>query len=176
MTGSKLPPFVYRQTTRHGRAVYYLRRERHGKRIRLPNYGTPEFEAAYLAALVGVEQPTVRPGRSDTLAWLIARYREVDAWTSLSMATRRQRECILKQVLDNAGHVSVASISRKKIVEGRDARAKTPNQARHFLDTMRGLFKWAVEADHVPLDPTLGVRNPKKKHSDSVEYQLLAKR
>ena len=28
-------------------------------------------------------------------------------------------------------------------------REKTPAQAQHFLDTMRGLFRWAIEADKV---------------------------
>ena len=37
------------------------------------------------------------------LAWLIARYRETPAWTSLSLATRRQRENIFRQVIETAG-------------------------------------------------------------------------
>jgi integrase len=46
-------------------------------------------------------------------------------------------------------------------VAGRDRRAKeTPFQARHFLDTMRGLFRWAVEAGLVKVDPTAGVSDP----------------
>jgi len=28
---------------------------------------------------------------------------------------------------------------------------------------MRGLFKWAKEAKHIPVDPTEGVKNPKRK-------------
>lgn len=169
MINAKLPPFVYREKTRHGKFVFYFRQGKngHGARVRLPDYGAPEFQAAYRAALAGAERaPVAKPGQTGTLAWLIARYREVEAWRSLSMATRRQRECILLQVLDNAGHVPATAVTRKKIVEGRDMRSKTPNQARHFLDTMRGLFKWAVEAEHVPLDPTLGVTNPKKIQSD----------
>jgi integrase len=35
-------------------------------------------------------------------------------------------------------------------------------QARHFIDTMRGLFEWATEAQHVKTDPTLGVKYPKQ--------------
>jgi integrase len=37
------------------------------------------------------------------------------------------------------------------------------SQARNFLDAMRGLFKWAKEAKHVTVDPTIGVRNPKRR-------------
>ena len=46
---------------------------------------------------------------------------------------------------------------------GRDRRSGTPTQARHFLDAMRGLFRWALEADLVKVDPTAGVTNPKRK-------------
>jgi len=40
------PPFLHRQITRHGRAVWYVRVAK-GKRIRLrAEYGSPEFWAA----------------------------------------------------------------------------------------------------------------------------------
>jgi hypothetical protein len=48
-----------------------------------------------------------------------------------------------------------------RIAAGRDSRSATPMHARHFVDTMRGLFRWAVEAQHVRTDPTLGVKYPK---------------
>ena len=45
------PPFLSREVTRHGKAVWYVRRN--GKRIRLrAEYGTPEFDAEYQAALL----------------------------------------------------------------------------------------------------------------------------
>ena len=44
---------------------------------------------------------------------------------------------------------------------GRDSRSATPVTSRHFLDTMRGLFGWAVEAQHIKTNPTLGVKYPK---------------
>jgi hypothetical protein len=50
---------------------------------------------------------------------------------------------------------------------GRDRRAKTtPAQARKFLDTMRGLFRWAVKAKLLKVDPTAGVANPSAPNSD----------
>jgi hypothetical protein len=42
------------------------------------------------------------------------------------------------------------------IVKGRDRRA--PNPGRHFLDTLKGLFAWALDAEHVGVDPTAGVK------------------
>ena len=96
-----------------------------------------------------------------TLAWLIERYRDAGAWQSLSLATRRQRENIFKQVIEIAGRPPLAFITQNSIITGRDRRAKTaPFQARHFLDTMRGLFRWAYDAQMVKADPTAGVKSP----------------
>ena len=96
------------------------------------------------------------------MAWRFERYRETSAWTDLSLATRRQRENILHHVLEKAGNQPASKITRAHIVDGRDRRAATPVQARHFIDTMRGLFEWATEAQHVKTDPTLGVKYPKQ--------------
>jgi integrase len=152
------PPFLRRETTRHGKTVWYVRR-RDGKRARIrAPFGTPEFDAEYLAAVEGrasVRQPA-KPAR-ESLAWLIARYRESSAWSRLSLATKRQRENILKPVLESAGSAPFARITRKTIVEGRERRARTPAQANNFLKAMRGLFKWAADAEFMADDPTRGV-------------------
>ena len=81
------------------------------------------------------------------------------------MATRRQRENIFKQVIATAGNKPVTGITRAAIVAGRDRRSKTPFQGRHFLDAMRGLFGWALDAQHIKSDPTHGVAYPARKKS-----------
>jgi integrase len=83
----------------------------------------------------------------------------------LSVATRRQRENIFRQVLEAAGDQPLAKITTSAIVAGRERRAKTPFQARHFLDAMRGLFHWALDAGIVKTDPTAGVKNPPRRKS-----------
>jgi integrase len=79
---------------------------------------------------------------------------------ALRPATRRQRENIFKQVLEAAGTKPFARVTQDVILAGRDRRSATPAQARNFLDAMRGLFRWALEAKHVRVDPTAGVKNP----------------
>jgi integrase len=157
------PPHLHRQTTRHGKSVWYVRVD-HGPRIRIrAAYGTPAFDVEYRAALQG-ERPA--PGgkcREGTLAWLLERYRETSAWRDLSMATRRQRENIFAGVIAKAGAEPFRTIDRKSVTAARDRRAATPAQARNFLDAMRGLFRWALEADLIKVDPTAGVNNPKRK-------------
>jgi integrase len=107
--------------------------------------------------------PRSRPRKDiavGTLAWLVERYRETGAWQSLSLATRRQRENILEQVLVPAGNKPAAAFTAAAIKAGRERRSKTPAQARHFLETMRGLFRWAHDAQLVRVDPTAAVKNP----------------
>lgn len=154
------PPHLQRHTTRHGQPAWYVRLGR-GPLVRIRGeYGTPEFMAAYDAAVKG-ERPPVRAAKAGTLAWLVERYRETPAWRSLSNATRRQRENILKHVLQSAGAQPYSAINERTIVAGRDRR--TPAQGRHFIDTMRGLFAWAKEADLVQVNPASAVRYPQQK-------------
>jgi hypothetical protein len=157
------PPHLHREVSRHGRVVWYVRVGK-GPRVRLKaRFGSPEFDAAYRVALGG-EAPTARAeAASGTLTWLIARYREVDAWSNLSPATRKQREQIFRHVIASAGREQFSRITSGVIEAGRDRRAKTPFAARHFLETMRGLFKWAHSAKLVKIDPTAGVTKPPQK-------------
>ena len=146
--------------------MWYVRKGM-GPRIRIrATYGSPEFDAEYCAAVAG---ESVQPRRSastatGTLRWLWERYRETPAWTSLSPVTRKARENIMARALKASGHIQCGRIKRRDIIAGRDSRAATPSQARHFLDIMRGMFRWAVDAqpDHVKLDPTIGVKNPRE--------------
>jgi integrase len=159
------PPHLHREMTRHGKAVWYVRVDKGPRlRIRAP-FGTPEFEAEYQAAISG--RPRRLRGTSvGTLAWLIERYRETTAWTDLSLGTRRYRENIFQRVLQTAGNEPFARITKTAIIAGRDRRLQTPAQSRKFLDTMRGLFRWATQARLLKTDPTLGVDNPKRKKGD----------
>jgi integrase len=135
------------------------------KRIRLrAEFGTPEFAAEYQAALSGHELHNPSPS-AGTLSWLINCYRGTTAWTRLSLATRRQRENIFKQILKTAAEEPVTRITKTAIIAGRDRRAQTPSQSRHFLQAMRGLFRWALDADHVKVDPTHSVEDPPRPKS-----------
>jgi integrase len=165
------PPYLVREVTRHGTTVWYVRRGNNGvrgPRIRLRGeFGTSEFMAAYQAAIAAKPAvDAVGPKKGPpvgTLAWLIARYRETFYWQNLSAATRRQRENIFLHVIEKAGIQPLAKITQATIIAGRDRRAaKTPAQARNFLDAMRGLFRWAQEAGHLTADPTASVRNPRR--------------
>src|SRR5262249_29327347 len=157
-------PYLLREVTRTDKTVWYVRRERHGKRIRLKaEYGSEEFWQQYQDALSGLVRQRAK-ATAGSLAWLGERYRETSAWTDLSLATRRQRENILRPVLEKAGTEPASKITSAHIVDGRDRRKKS--QGRHFIDTMRGLFEWALEAQLIKADPTAGVKYPKQTKTD----------
>jgi integrase len=129
------------------------------------DYGSPEFEIEYRAALVGTPTRRAAPSCS-SFQWLLTRYRETTDWAALSAATRRQRDNIFAGVIETAGNEPYARITQATILAGKERRAATPHQARNFLDAMRGLFRWAHRAGMVKVDPTAGVSNPKRKGTD----------
>lgn len=155
-------PYLWRQRTRHGTIAWYFARARN-KRIRIRGeYGSQEFMDAYNAALAGTAPTKQTKAAVHSLAWLIEQYRDSGAWNALALATRKNRENHFKQVCKTAGDKPHRAIDRAAIIAGLDRRAKTPNQARNFLDAMKGLFKWAKDKGHRTDDPTDGVSNPKR--------------
>jgi hypothetical protein len=157
-------PFLHRHRTRHGKNAYYVKlsKSQKGRGIRIwdPVYRSEKFMEEYHAAVRGAPitvAPLVGKDGKGSLGWLIKQYRNSRYWREmLSAATRKQRGPILKQVEDSAGDIPYKAIRRKNIEEGMMAR--TQNQARHFYDTMRGLFKWAVENEVHDRNPTDGIK------------------
>ena len=131
----KLPLYVVRERSRHGRVMFFFRRGK-GKRIRLPDsFPSDEFEAAYKAAFVG-EPPPKRArsfSPSDRLEWLVARFMESAAWAGTSPATRRQRELLYISAIKNANNPRFSDITKKHIQRAVDDRAGTPALAKNFL-------------------------------------------
>lgn len=164
------PPHLHRETSRHGRTVWYVR-VGHGPRIRLSvGPGQPGFDAAYRAALAGeTPPPDPRKPHAGSIAWLIARYMETADWRSLSGETRKQRGAIFAKIVETAGREPFAAVTKAHVVAGRDRRADTPSAARHYLDCMRRLFRWAKGADLVAVDPTDGVRALKVRAGEGFE-------
>ena len=99
------PPHLHREVTRHGHVVWFVRINK-GRRIRIRGeYGTPEFMAAYHAAISGKALSQIGdngfPAKS--FGWLIEQYRQSTTWAALSNTTRRQREGIFRDITRTAG-------------------------------------------------------------------------
>jgi integrase len=152
------PPHLHREANRHGKVVWYVRVGK-GPRVRIrAEYGTPDFAAAYQSAISG-ERPR-GPGKAarGTLRWLFDLYRQTSAWSDLAKSTRYKREKIMMRVLETAGHQMVSAINEAHVIAGRERRAATPASAQAFIDTLHGLFKWAVSVKLAASDPTLNVK------------------
>ena len=150
----KLPLFVNRERSRHGRVMFFFRRGK-GARVRLPDaFPSPEFDAAYHAALTGLKpkKSPLNRAPADRLEWLIGRFMESGRWAATAPATRRQRELLYLSALKN-GNPRFASIARKHMQQAVDDRARTPALAKNYLKAMRALFKWAVKNDHLTANP-----------------------
>lgn len=163
----KLPPFVSRERTRHGKIKFYFRRGK-GPRTRLPDdTQSSEFTAAYEHALTDTPVPIRSTPKtpSDTLSWLVERYMEGAKWAGFSYSTRRQRELIFLEAIKRSGDVSYLAITSKTIQSAVDDRAETPAQANNFLKAMRGLFQWAFRNDYVQTNPCIGI--------ERVRYQTV---
>jgi integrase len=148
------PPHLHREVTRHGRVVWFVRIGK-GPRTRIrAEFGTPQFTAAYHAIIAGTPTADSSQFNAKTLGWLIEQYRESVVWSKFASETRRQREGILRAICKSAGRESYLRVDKSTIEKGIERRQDRPHAARHFLQTMRGLFAWAVKAKHVSIDPT----------------------
>lgn len=153
-------PYVQKETSRHGRITWYFRKG-DGPRVRLHgDYESPEWLADYDAAL-GVEKAKAPPPKAlkGTLGWLVDRYMESVAWSHLAPSSQKARRAILKGVKATGGELLLAHVDRGTITAGRDRRAGKPYAPVNFVKAMKGLFKWAAEAQHISEDPAAGIVN-----------------
>jgi integrase len=161
------PPHLQRGKSRHGKLYWFVQMRRGAPKIRISDklvYGSPEFDAAYQAAVTGTPKVKPQPIKASkgTLEWAWLNYKQSGSWQSKSEATRRQRENIMKHVLDSAGTVAISEIDDVAIQDGVDRRAKTPSQAKNFAQMMRQFFKWAIKARIVSKNPCDGLELPKR--------------
>lgn len=157
------PPHLQLQRSRIGEVVWYVRIGK-GPRIRIKaKSGTSDFTIEYNAAVAQLAGKPKQVARSGTLAWLVERYRDSSAWLALSQSTRHKYGLIFKGMTDRAGGERYSQITRRNIMDGREERKHTPFQANNFLKAVRGLFRWALEADLITVDPTAEVDSLKTK-------------
>ena len=160
------PPHLHRLTSRHGKITWYVQLRRGAPRIRIrAEYGTTAFNEAYAAAIRTAPTrpvPKIRTA-AGTVEWAWISYKQSSAWKALSGATQRQRDNIMKHVIEAAGSEQVKNIGPSDISDGVEHRADTPSQAKNFLQTMSQFFGWLVDSKKVPYNPTVGIKVKRKK-------------
>jgi hypothetical protein len=137
-----LPRFVNAFTAK-GRRYYYFRRPG-AKPIRLPDFGTPEFEIAYRAALQ-TEVPA--PGSDQTLpgsvnAAIVSYYSSKASFQTLAPATQMLRRVYLEKFRERYGKNAIASMRPEFVAQTIDR--MTPSSAHNWVKAIRGLMQHAI--------------------------------
>jgi integrase len=165
--------FVKAYRDRHGKPRYYLRRPG-SKLVPLPGHpGSPEFMAAYTAALDRSESSIsrklengARRTRPESIDAAIASYLGSAAYARLAAISQRQYRAILERMRPDLGAMPIAGLRRRHVVELLDARAAAhPASARDLLRCLRIIIRHALFLGMCETDPTAGVR-VKMPHSD----------
>ncbi|WP_193370089.1 tyrosine-type recombinase/integrase [Pelagibius marinus] len=183
----KLPPYVTRTRSRHGKLCLYVRR-RTGRWIRLKaSPGTPEFISEYLAALKELGLPPDGEPRevdtplSGTLRDLCQEYYRSPEFKRLSKSTRHVRQLILERLCKRTdqkgietGDKGAGYIERRHVRMWRDEMSDRPEAANGMVKALRQVFKWAVDTERTEDNPArdvpyLSSNNPDGFHTWSVE-------
>lgn len=119
--------------------------------------------AEYRAAVHGEPaRPLAKQSTEGSLEELVRDYCRSPAWSSLSDGTKRQRENIFQRVLKESADLQISEIDRSMIAASRD-KMSGPGAAKHLVQSLRGLFKWAVDVGRLDADPTEGVKVSRPK-------------
>src|SRR5262245_33799732 len=141
-----------------GCAYYYLRRRGY-PRVRLPGLPwSPNFMAAYEAALSGprtaIGAGRVKPG---SVAAVIAEYKDSEQFFgSKSAGTKRMRRGILDRFGAAYGERPFALLPSEWIEALLDS--KPPHAARSWLATLRSLCQFGVKRRYLRTDPTANIK------------------
>lgn len=158
----KLPPHVERNRVKNKN--YYYFRIGKGERIRLPEYGSTEFNQAYAAALAGEKKPTMKRDAPGTIGALIASYLRSSAFVSLRETSKAGYMRRLERIRQDHGHRTVVGLTRERIISGiLEPYAGSPGAALDTLKKLRILIRHAIDVGQLRHDPSIGIKRPKTK-------------
>lgn len=141
--------------------------------------GSPEFDAAYHAALNGVPFAVAPIGasrsRPGSVNAVVALYLQHESFLGkhLSESTRRQRRPILDRFREQYGIMAIALMHRPFIEKALSSLA--PHAARNWVKALRPLMEFAVKQGLCEIDPTAGIKTrvPKSEgHATWTEVEI----
>jgi integrase len=159
------PKYVQGFLDRHGKGRFYFRRPGF-KGVPLPGLPwSPEFMAAYEAAMGGAPRIEVgaRHIKPGTVAAAVMSYFNSWAFRNLAAETRRTRRNILERFREQHGDKRLALLQSEHVKSMIAAKAGTPQAANNFLKTVRALMQHCIDQGMRTDDPTRGVRGAKIK-------------
>jgi len=156
---SRAPKYCQIFTDRQGRIRAYFRKPGY-PRVRLPGLPwSPEFMAAYEAALRG---DPVEPGADRTppgsLNAVIVSYYRSGAFLGLSESTRRTYRGIIERLRADHGEKPLAGLRPEHIRAMLNARAATPHAANNMLNVLRVILAHAVDSGLREDNPAVHVK------------------
>jgi hypothetical protein len=163
----KLLPHIDTYRDRHGKRRYYFRKSRTAKRLALPGEpGTPEFHAAYIAALGQPEPRGGKDAKTGTLDALRTLYYESAEFKNLAATTRRETrytlDALCLQPATTPGHtcgeVLVTTLQPKHIYAWRDKLAEKPGAANKMLRALKALLSFAKQRQFRDDNPAFGIK------------------
>jgi integrase len=179
---SRPPKYVQGFIDRHGKPRFYFRRAGF-KPVPLPGLPwSPEFMSAYEAAKAGRTAPPIEIGASRTVGGtvkaIVAQYLDcspssTSPFKTFAAETQRTRRNILDNFRERHGSKRIfytdgrgnriGLLTREHMQKIINEKIATPFAQRNLLNTLRGMFSWALSEGRVPDDPTLGVKRRKVK-------------
>jgi integrase len=149
--------FVQAWVDSEGRAHHYFRR-RGFERVRLPGLpGSPEFNRAYEAAFGSGATPIGssrnKPG---SVSAAIASYYGTPAFKHLAPTSQEVRRAVLEKFRREHGDKLLRAMPTKFLRALLDA--MEPTTAKNWLAAIRALTAYAIKADLIETDPTLGIK------------------
>jgi integrase len=168
--------FIHEYCDRHGKVRRYVRRP--GCRaVPLPGLpGSPEFMAAYQAAVSGKTPParsTLRPG---SLAALVADFYRSPVFANLKASSQATYRFVLNKIVDKDGHRGAADLpdeKARKIIE--EIGAKRPGMANLTRAVLRQVFAYGVKTKWRKDNPFAGIESYKLgSHHTWIEDELAA--
>jgi integrase len=158
----RLPPHVERNRVKN-KNYYYFRKGK-GARIRLPDYGAPEFNHAYAAALAGQPKPAPKRDRQGTIGALIQSYLRSSAFIGLRQTSKAGYMRRLDRIRQDHGHRTVDGLTRQRIISAfLEPYACSPGAALDTLKKLRILIRHAMDLGQLQHDPSIGIKRQKTK-------------
>lgn len=149
--------FVQAFRDRHGTWRYYFRKSGM-PRVALPGApGSPEFMAAYNAALSAAPVLAASRAQDGTFQKLVEDYMA----SIYFKRTRASSQAVTRGILDRFaakhGHRTVAGMKRQHVEAIMAEMSQTPAAANNWLRRLRMLMKFAIGREMVTTDPSAGV-------------------
>ena len=152
--------YVIEDVDRHGNIRFYFRRRGEPK-VRLHGLpGSDEFMLAYQGALSNTSKKKGPLNRLTvgSFGYLTRQYFISQAFKALDKSTQDWRRRALEEIAVVHGEKPIAKLQAKHIRQLRDEKADKPGAARNRLKALRALFRWAIENDQAPHDPTRDIK------------------